>query len=285
MRQFESWISNFRESIADYKFYVDYDTVYKNIEPIKEELEALNALIGSKDIENDFFKLVKSNKEVLKVIPILIAKREYQIFAMDNEGSFAYDFLNPNVTIEQFAVFMQKTGLFDLLSQKKIGSVLDYVIGIETGLNSNARKNRGGKLMENLVEQFIIDAGFIKGITYEKEFTLAKIEKLINEDLSALSNDDSAGKRFDFVLFHQGVIYAIETNFYSSSGSKLNETARSYEMIARKTNQLQKFKFVWITDGKGWNSAKNNLKQTFDVLENLYSIYDLENDILKKLLL
>lgn len=284
MRNFETWFSHFRESIADYKFYIDYDTVYRNIEPVKEELEALNVLIGSKDIEFDFFKLIQNRKEILQVIPILIAKREYQIFAMDNEGSIQYDFLNPNVTIEQYAVFMRKTGLFSLLEQKKITNVLDYVVGIETGLNSNARKNRGGKLMESLVEKFIIDAGFIKGMTYEKEFTLSKIEALIDEDLSSLSNDNATGKRFDFVLFHKGIVYAIETNFYSSSGSKLNETARSYEMIARKTNNLKKFKFVWITDGKGWIDAKNNLKQTFDVLEHIYSISDLENDILKTII-
>jgi type II restriction enzyme len=281
MRNFETWFSQFRESIADYKFYIDYDTVYRNIEPVKEELEALNILIGSKEIELDFFKLIKNRKEILKVIPILIAKREYQIFAMDNEGSIQYDFLNPNVTLEQYAYFMKKTGLFSLLEQKKITNVLDYVVGIETGLNSNARKNRGGKLMESLVEKFIIDAGFIKGMTYEKEFTLSKIETIIDEDLSSLSNDNATVKRFDFVLFHKGIVYAIETNFYSSSGSKLNETARSYEMIARKTNHLKKFKFVWITDGKGWIDARNNLKQTFDVLEHIYSISDLENDILK----
>jgi type II restriction enzyme len=283
MRDFETWFSTFKESIANYQFYIDYETVYKNVEPIRNELESLNMLIGSKNIKDDFINLLNEREDVLKVIPILIAKREYQIFAMDKEGSFNYDFLDPNVTIEQFAIFMEKTGLFDLLAKKRISNIIDYVIGIETGLNSNARKNRGGKLMENLVEKFILDAGFIKGIDYEKEYKLSKIEKIINEDLSNLSNNRTSEKRFDFVIFKNNVIYAIETNFYSSSGSKLNETARSYEMIARKTNHLKNFKFIWITDGKGWKDAKNNLKQTFGVLETLYSIEDLEKGILNRL--
>lgn len=157
---------------------------------------------------------------------------------------------------------------------------MDYVLGVETGLNSNARKNRGGHLMEDLVERYIVQAGFIRDTTYFKEMCLSEIEDKFHLDLSAISNQGKTEKRFDFVLVKDNIIYAIECNFYSSGGSKLNETARSYKSIALESQNIENFKFVWFTDGKGWESARNNLEETFEVLDTLYSIHDLENGIL-----
>ena len=58
--------------------------------------------------------------------------------------------------------FMRKTGLFDLMENHIVNNLVDYVTGIETGLDSNGRKNRGGHLMENLVEGFLCKAGLVK---------------------------------------------------------------------------------------------------------------------------
>lgn len=137
--------------------------------------------------------------------------------------------------------------------------------------------------MEDLVESFIKKAGYIKDKTYYKEMYLSDLEKLSGIDLSNLSNSGSTEKRFDYVLLKNGVYYACECNFYASQGSKLNETARSYKTLALESKNIKNFRFVWFTDGIGWNSAKNNLKETFDVLDDIYNIKDLEDGILNKI--
>ena len=203
---------------------------------------------------------------------------------MDEKGSYTYRFDKPNYTINEYATFMRKTGLFDLIGRHIINNLVDYVTGVEVGLDSNGRKNRGGHLMEDLVERYLIKAGYEKGVSYFKEMYIHEIEERWGIDLSAISNNGDAEKRFDFVVKGDKAVYGIETNFYSSSGSKLNETARSYKTITLEARSLDNFKFVWITDGQGWYKAKNNLKETFDVLEHLYSITDLENGIIKKII-
>lgn len=185
-----------------------------------------------------------------------------------------------NYSTEQYKVFMRKTGLFDLIANHIISNLVDYVTGVETGLDSNGRKNRGGHLMENLVEGYIQKAGYVKGKDYFKEMNLSEIEKKWNIDLSAISNQGKAEKRFDFVIKTDNDIYGIETNFYGGGGSKLNETARSYKTLALETNTIDGFKFAWFTDGRGWNSARNNLEETFDVMDDIYNINDLESGII-----
>ncbi|MBQ7243140.1 MAG: type II restriction endonuclease [Bacilli bacterium] len=280
-RVFSEWLSSMRESIANYTYYVEFDTVYKNAEAVKVELNILNSLIGSRTIEEDFRTLLSKYPEVLRCIPILLAKRESEIFAMDDDGAFKFDFSKRNYSIDQYVSFMEKTGLFNLISKKLVSNLYDYVLGVEVGLNSNGRKNRGGHLMEDLVESFIKKAGFIEGKTYFKEMYLSDLERKAHLDLSALSNEGSTAKRFDFVVFSKGVAYAIECNFYASGGSKLNETARSYKTLALESKGIPGFKFVWFTDGIGWYSARNNLKETFDVLDSLFNIKDLEDGILE----
>lgn len=282
MRNFDEWLANFRTSISTYKYYIDFDKVVKNVEDVKIELNILNSLIGSKDIENEFVNIVEKYPEVLKVIPLLLAVRSNEIYAQDEDGAFIYNFKKMNYSIEQYKVFMKKTGLFDLLSNHLVNNLVDYALGVETGLDSNGRKNRGGHQMEDLVEQYIVEAGFTKDETYFKEMYLADIEKKWNIDLSALSNEGKAAKRFDYVIKTEDEIFAIETNFYGGGGSKLNETARSYKMISQEADTIDGFTFVWFTDGIGWKSARGNLRETFDVMDNIYNIDDMENRVMER---
>lgn len=284
-REFNDWLAQFRSSIADYQYYTDFEKVFANVDAVKVELNIMNSLIGSKDIEADFDKLLATYPNILKCIPILIAKREMDISATDKDGSFCYNFNKMNYDVEQYKVFMRKTGIFNLLEDHIIGSLVDYVTGVETGLDSNGRKNRGGHLMENLVESFLQKAGFVKDDTYFKEMYIHEIENKWKTDLSSISNQGKAEKRFDFVVKTPNMIYGIETNFYGSNGSKLNETARSYKTITLETKDLTDFTFVWFTDGQGWNSARNNLEETFDVLEHIYNINDLEKGIINEVMI
>ena len=279
MRDFNEWLSKFRKSIAEYGYYIDFNKVYANVDKIKIELNILNALIGSKNIEEEFEDIVPKYPETLRCIPILLAVREMEIYAQDEEGAFLYNFKNPNYDVEQYKVFMRKTGLFELLSAHIINNLVDYVAGVETGLDSNGRKNRGGHQMEDLVESFIQKSSVRE---YYKEMYLTKIEEMWGVDLSAISGNGTSTKRFDFVVKTENQIYLIETNFYGGGGSKLNETARSYKMISQEADTIEGVTFVWFTDGIAWRSARRNLEETFNVMKHIYSIDDLENNIIDK---
>ena len=280
MRDFSEWLLGFRDSIADYGYYIDFDKVHRNVDNIKVELNILNSLIGSKNIEEDFEKLIGKYPETLKCIPLLLAVRSNEIYAIDGDGDYTYNFKNPNLSVKQYKTFMRKTGLFDLMKNHIVNNLVDYATGVETGLDSNGRKNRGGHLMENLVESFIQKAGFVKDKSYFKEMYIHQITDKWGIDLSAISNQGKTEKRFDFVVKTPNMIYGIETNFYGSGGSKLNETARSYKTLALETDTIDGFTFVWFTDGKGWTSARHNLEETFDVMEHVYNINDMENGII-----
>lgn len=282
-RDFNEWIKQFKASICDYDYYVDFKKVYGKIDSVKVELNILNSLVGSRNIEGDFSRLVSEYPQTLKCIPLLLAIRGHEIYAIDGDGEYLFNFRTPNYGIKEYQMFMRKTGLFKLISERIISNLVDYVTGVEVGLDSNGRKNRGGHLMENLVESYLIKAGLRRGTDYYKELYISDIERKWPIDLSNISNQGKAEKRFDFVVKTDNTIYGIETNFYSGGGSKLNETARSYKTIALEAKDIPGFAFVWFTDGKGWFSARHNLEETFDVMDNIYCIAEMENGIADKL--
>ena len=285
MRDFNKWLSTFTNFLRTYEYYVDFEKVYRNANKYKVELNILNSLIGSENIEKDFYNLVRGYPECLKAIPILLAVRTIEIHAFDDNGDFIYSFNKINQTPDQYRYFMRETGLFDLMQNKITSNLFDYAMGVETGLDSNARKNRGGHIMENLVEDFIIDAGFIRDVNYFKEMYAKKVEEFWNVNLGSIVNGGKSSKRFDYVIKTNENIYAIETNFYNSGGSKLNETARSYKNLAIEAENIDGFKFVWITDGFGWKSAKRNLQETFECMDLIFNINDLKNGCLKEVIL
>lgn len=283
VRNFNEWLSKFKTSISDYTYYVDFEKIYKNVDKVKVELNILNSLIGSKNIEEEFQNILIKYPETLECIPLLLAVRSREIFVKDEINEYLFKFDKMVYSIKDYIRFMKESGLFNLLQNHIINNLYDYVLGIEVGLDSNGRKNRGGHLMENLVESYIIKAGYKKDVNYFKEMYLKDIEKKWNLDLSEMSGNNTSTKRFDFVIKTNKQVYVIETNFYSGGGSKLNETARSYKMLAQESKKVDGVTFIWFTDGTGWNSARKNLEETFNELETMYNIDDLENGILENL--
>lgn len=282
-RNFNDWLSKFKASISDYTYYVDFEKIYKNVDKVKVELNILNSLIGSKNIEEEFQNISIKYPETLECIPLLLAVRSREIFVKDEINEYLFKFDKMVYSIKDYIKFMRESGLFDLLQNHIINNLYDYVLGIEVGLDSNGRKNRGGHLMENLVESYIIKAGYEKDVNYFKEMYLKDIEKKWNLDLSEMSGHNTSTKRFDFVIKTDKQVYVIETNFYSSGGSKLNETARSYKMLAQESKKVDGVTFIWFTDGTGWISARKNLEETFNELETMYNIDDLDNGVLNNL--
>lgn len=280
-RIFSKWLSTFRPSINGngYDYYTDFKTVYENVQRLKIEVNILNTLIGSQNIEHDFVKLMRRFPLCLKVIPLLLMVRKKDFFCQDEDGAVNYQFKDLTQSIEQYKYFMKQTGLFEVLQNHYINNIYNYIIGLAVGLDSNARKDNSEHQMENLVERFLKKAE----VQYYKEMNLSEIKKKWDINLAAISANGTADKRWDFVVKTPSCIYCIETNFYTGGGSKLNETARSYKMIAEEAKNIPGFKFVWITDGYGWLDDPRDLKETFKVLETLYNIADMENGIFKTL--
>ena len=168
-RNFNKWLSKFKSSISNYTYYVDFEKIYKTAEKYKVEINILNSLIGSKNIEKEFENIIIKYPETLEVIPLLLAVRSNEIFVKDNMGEYLFTFNKLVYSVDDYVKFMRETGLFELLQNHIINNLYDYVLGVEVGLDSNGRKNRGGHLMEDLVESYIIKAGYKKNIDYFKE--------------------------------------------------------------------------------------------------------------------
>lgn len=231
----------------------------------------LNSLIGSSDLRKSVETIWRRDKTAFDALGILIAVRNERRKLVLDEFGRCVALGSFSDSVDGVLEFLRRTGLAEVLQQQKINNLIDYVFGIETGLDSNARKNRSGRVMESVVAN-IFD---VNEISYRREVCSNEWKEVA----LALGDDK---KRFDFVIETDCVTYLIEVNFYSSGGSKLNEVARSYSEIAPKIDGLPKFEFVWITDGLGWNDAKNKLKESFGSICNIYNLTSV-NEFINKI--
>lgn len=283
-QSFEDIIKNLKTSIADYNYYVSFDKAYKNSQEMDANLRILNKLIGSQNIEHEFKNLLEENPQVINSIPSLLAVHNHKLAVIDQK-LIEYNFNHESpMLIENYVTFMRKTGLFDLLSNTMVHDLRDYHLGIEVGMDTNARKNRTGATMEKIVENFIIKANPQE---YYKQLSKKEISRKFHINLDNLifakEGKREANKRFDFVIKNNDQIYLIETNFYGSSGSKLNEVSRSFKSLNNSLKNLPNIHFVWITDGIGWKQTKNNFSEAYQEIEHLYTLYDLEKGVLEKI--
>ena len=257
---FNLFMSQLQETNAPLSFFCDFEKISKNVEAISMKLNQLNYLIGHQDIEQGIINLWNENPKVFSVLDILIAVRSKdKKKAIDRNGNMQLIerfFDTPQGVIE----FIQDTGLKNVFENRKIKNLVDYVFGVETGLDTNARKNRSGDIMEDLIASLLNQ----EKIPYKKEVYSTSYDALniLGEDV----------KRFDFVIETKINNYLIEVNFYSGGGSKLNEVARSYSELSPKINAVKGFEFVWITDGQGWRSAKSKIEEAYYLIPNIYNL-------------
>lgn len=268
MKNFDRFISQLQETNQSLDFFCDFEKISQNVENIKLSLCILNSLIGSTDMRKSVEAIWERDKTAFSVMDILIAVRSQGKKKVMDRLHQCIEMDTLFKSVDGVMEFLDSTGLTQILQNKKINDLVDYVFGIETGLDTNARKNRSGHVMENMVAR-IFDKN---GISYQKEVYSSQWTEVSN----VLGDDE---KRFDFVIKTDAKTYLIEVNFYSSGGSKLNEVARSYSEIAPKINSLEGFEFVWITDGIGWKSAKNKLQEAYSVIPSVYNLTDIEDFI------
>lgn len=269
---FSEFMKPLKETNFSLRDYVDFTKIQANVEAISIKLNQLNYLIGQQNMAEAVRRLWDENPKVFSVLDILIAVRtKDRKKALDEKGNthlISDYFSSP----EQVTTFLNETGLTEVLQTKRIKNLVDYVFGVEVGLDTNARKNRGGDIMESIVSNL-----FKKhGIDFEREVYYTEFPEVQR----ALGADK---KRFDFVIHTHETIYLIEANFYTGGGSKLNEVARAYTELAPKINAIPGYEFVWITDGIGWNQARNKLEEAFAHIPNVYNLSNI-NDFIKRLL-
>ncbi len=282
---FEEITSSFKDKITQWDYFVNWKKVLQNIEPIEKELNLLNYLIGKKNLHKEIIDLLQKYPETIKAIPLLLAIRNKSLKVLIDTRNFIYREFNfskksySKTEIKTFADFILKSGLGDLLQDKKIKNLVDYAIGVEVGLDSNGRKNRGGTLMENIVEEFVRDTTKELNIKYMPQATAKKIKDKWNIDVKV----DKSSRIIDFAVNKNGKLYFIEVNFYGGGGSKLKSTATEYIRMNDYWNN-QGIEFIWITDGAGWKSTLKPLREYFDKADYLLNLEMLRNGVLKRIL-
>lgn len=269
-KDFELFMSQLAETNATLDFYTDFSKIRENVRSIEIKLNTLNYLIGKKDLDAAVKELWDNDKRVFSILDILIATRKEQNKKyLDDMGKphLIHELLG---SYEGVIIFLKETGMAEVLQNKDIKNLVDYVFGVEAGLDTHARKNRSGDITELLLHRILTANGIEHRMeVYSHEFL--ELQK-------ALGTDE---KRFDFMIQTKRCTYLIEVNFYNGGGSKPNEVARAYRELSPIVNKVKGFEFVWVTDGQGWNSAKNKLEEAYNEIDRMYNFESL-SDFLKE---
>lgn len=267
-KDFSTFMSQLQETNQTLDFFCDFEKINRNVSDIKLSLCMLNSLIGASNMRAAVETLWQRDKSAFNVMDILIAVRSEgrkKVLNRLGECVILDSLFN---TVDGVMEFLNDTGLGSIFQSRKIKDLSDYVFGIETGLDTNARKNRSGHVMEKMVGS-IFDKN---GVEYRTEVYSSEwpaITKVLGDD----------EKRFDFVVETRSKTYLIEVNFYSGGGSKLNEVARSYSDLSPKINSVAGFEFVWITDGIGWHSARNKIQEAYNIIPSVYNLTSIKDFI------
>lgn len=267
-KDFYLFMSQLYETNATLDFYCDFDKIQHNVEEIAISLNTLNYLIGKDDIEEAVKQLWNRDPQVFQVLDILIATRRKDDKMYLLPDKTARPITELYTSVEGVVEFFNGTGLTKVFQSREIKNLVDYVFGVETGLDSNARKNRSGHVMENWVHNIFIQNGIPCSAEVQCKH-LPDIKAVLGKDI----------KRFDFVIETKKQTYLIEVNFYSKGGgSKPSETARSYSELSPKINSIKGYKFVWITDGKGWDGV-GAFKEAYEEIPYVFNLTNIQEFI------
>jgi len=281
---FEYLIDNLKSSIKSYDYFVAWNKVLKNVKSIEIPLNILNTLIGKDNAETILRDIISSYPEVVPIIPLLIACRENKLIISELSGDTNYDFTYKpsyeNEEINRIILFTKESGLLDNLKKKNIKNLVDYCLGVEVGLDTNARKNRSGTIMENLVEVYIKNLCNKNNYEYIKQATVKKIKERWNIDVPT----DKADRHFDFVIKAKETLFVIEVNYYGTGGSKLKSVAGEFRSLSRLFESQNNIAFLWITDGKGWLTAKRPLYETFSETKFVVNLQMIKDGFMEEII-
>jgi len=281
-KDFNKLITTFKSSIKTWDYFVNWKKVFTNSSSLEIALNKLNYLLGKDNLKDEFNKLYSSNKDIVKALPILLAVREHklEIFDKVTKNSEFFDFSGKTEDPKKYYEFLEKSGLAVLFQKDGVKNLVDYVMGVEVGLDSNGRKNRGGTLMEDIVEAFVKE--FCNKNNYK--YLPRANAKAIHEQWGMDINTAKSRRKFDFVIFNpkNKKIKLLETNFYNSKGTKLKAVCGEFRSLYTEL-KVQGIDFIWITDGLGWHTAKNPLEETYNHNDYVFNLKMLEDNILNEL--
>lgn len=268
-------------------YFVNWEKVFGGIEKFKIELNILNSLCGSKDFKGDFTNILKKYPEVISVFPLLLGIRESKISVLDTDGLPDFNFLNFDFTngkinddeVEKFYSFFELSGIKKLITEGGLVSVKDYSFGVEVGLDTNGRKNRGGSIMEKIVGDILKSVYQLSDDEIIGQSNSTSVKNKWNIELPV----DKSERRPDYVIFKNNKLFWVETNFYSGGGSKLKSTCGEYQYLYDfcKSKNVD---LIWITDGNGWNTTIKPFKETFVHTDYIFNLTMLREGVMNELL-
>lgn len=281
-KDFDHLVSTFRSSIKTWDYFVNWNKVFTNSANFEIALNKLNYLLGKDDLQGEFYRLYESNPDIAKALPVLLAVREnnLEVYNKTSKELESYDFSGEGGDVNKYFEFLDKSGLIKLFQRDGIKNLVDYVIGVEVGLDSNGRKNRGGTLMEEIVGLFLEDFCKQNNLKYIPQASPSKIKLKWNFDIVV----DKSERSFDFAIYNpqSNKIKLFETNFYNSGGSKLKAVCGEFRSLYDELKR-QNIEFIWITDGLGWHTAKRPLEETYNHNDYIFNLFMLEDGALNEL--
>ena len=281
-KDFNHLVSTFRSSIKTWDYFVNWNKVFTNSASFEIALNKLNYLLGKDDLQGEFYGLYESNPDIAKALPVLLAVREnnLEIYNKTSKELESYDFSGEGGDVNKYFEFLDKSGLIKLFQRDGIKNLVDYVIGVEVGLDSNGRKNRGGTLMEEIVGLFLEDFCKQNNLKYIPQASPSKIKLKWSFDIVV----DKSERSFDFAVYNprNNKIKLFETNFYNGGGSKLKAVCGEFRSLYDELKR-QSIEFIWITDGLGWHTAKRPLEETYNHNDYVFNLSMLEDGALNEL--
>lgn len=281
-KDFNNLVATFKSSIKTWDYFVNWNKVFANSSDLEISLNKLNYLLGKENLKEEFKKLYTSNPDIIKAFPVLLAVREnkLEIFDKKTKNSEFFNFIQVDKTADEYFEFLEKTGLARLFQKDGIKNLVDYVIGVEVGLDSNGRKNRGGTLMEEIVGTFLTDFCNKNGFEYLPQARPSAIKAKWGFDVQV----DKSERSFDFAIYNPKTkkLKLFEANFYNGGGSKLKAVCGEFKSLYSELKS-QNIDFIWITDGLGWNTTKRPLEETYNHNEYVFNLNMIENGVLDKL--
>lgn len=283
---FQYLMDNLRPSLKLWDYFVNWEKVFSNTRALEVHLNLWNYLLGKDDFDTEFELLLSEHPEIVKAIPSMVVRdgahsTTYAIIKnLQNLGAqdLLFDFSSPADTpAKRLAAlsFIRGSGLDRLFNKDGVKNLVDYVLGVEAGLDSNGRKNRSGTSMEAICRAFLSSFADEKGLELMEQATAPKIQKSWGFDVPV----DKSSRRFDFALSDKKKLVLIEVNFYGGGGSKLKATVGEYKGL-HSVLAAGGFEFIWITDGEGWRTTERPLQEAFDLIDHVWNLKMLNSGLL-----
>lgn len=277
-KSFAYLVGTFRDSIKSWDHFVNWDKVYSNAESLRRELHLWNSLLGSERFDEEFMDLLAEYPNIVRAIPALVVRdgknsSKFQVtldLSAETLEQIEFDFSKPatrDEDREKALVFVKKSGLERLFRDSGTTNLLDYMIGVEAGLDSNGRKNRSGSTMELIVEHQISRISEANGYRWIPQATASSIKSEFGFDVKT----DKSSRSFDFAVTDGSRLLLVETNFYGAGGSKLKSVAGEFTQLSSLVS-TESTSFVWITDGAGWKTALAPLREAFEKIDHIFSL-------------